>query len=84
MQALERGGHVSTRDVARRMPPLAGNLWMGGKAQPLLDPLARHSLACALAYWAVRNIHQRFTSRYIQTGVEKSFSLHHGCCVFPS
>jgi hypothetical protein len=42
-EALERGGHVSTRDVTRRMPPLAGNLWMGDKAQPLLDPLARRS-----------------------------------------
>lgn len=33
-EARERGGEVSQRDLARRMPP-AANLWMGEKAQPI-------------------------------------------------
>jgi thiol-disulfide isomerase/thioredoxin len=41
--AIRRGGNVSTRDVATRMPPLAMNLWMGSKMQALLAPLAGRS-----------------------------------------
>jgi hypothetical protein len=42
-EALERGGTASKRDVAKRMPPLAGNLWMGHQAERLLDPVASRS-----------------------------------------
>jgi thiol-disulfide isomerase/thioredoxin len=41
--AIKRGGHVSMRDVATRMPPLAMNLWMGNKMKPMLAPLAARS-----------------------------------------
>lgn len=41
--AIERGGEVSVRDVATGMPPLALNLWMGDKLEPLLDPIASRS-----------------------------------------
>jgi hypothetical protein len=43
-EALRRGGGVSMRDVATRMPPLAMNLWLGSKMKGLLDPLARRSM----------------------------------------
>lgn len=39
----QRGGEVSMRDVSRRMPPLAMNLWLGHKMKPLLNPLASRS-----------------------------------------
>jgi cytochrome oxidase Cu insertion factor (SCO1/SenC/PrrC family) len=42
-EAIERGGEVSMRDVAKHMPPLAMNLWGGEKVQSLLDPLASRS-----------------------------------------
>lgn len=41
--ALERGGRVSKRDVTRRMPPLAMNLWAGDKIRFLLNPIAGRS-----------------------------------------
>lgn len=41
--AIERGGEVSKRDVGRRMPPLAMNLWAGEKMQSVLDPVASRS-----------------------------------------
>lgn len=42
-EALRRGGRVSMRDVAVRMPPLAMNLWLGGKTKLLLNPIASRS-----------------------------------------
>lgn len=42
-QAIRRSGRAAVRDVVRGMPPLAANLWMGDKVEPLLAPLARRS-----------------------------------------
>lgn len=42
-EAIERGGEVSKRDVSRRMPPLAANLWAGDKMSSTLDPIASRS-----------------------------------------
>lgn len=42
-EAMERGGEVSKRDVSKRMPPLAANLWAGDKMQGMLDPIASRS-----------------------------------------
>lgn len=42
-EALKRGGHLSMRDVAVRMPPLAMNLWLGNKSKFLLSSVASRS-----------------------------------------
>lgn len=42
-EALKRGGRLSMRDVAVRMPPLAMNLWLGDKSKLLLSPIASRS-----------------------------------------
>lgn len=42
-EAIERSGHMATRDMWRGAPPMAANLWLGNQARPLLSPLARRS-----------------------------------------
>jgi thiol-disulfide isomerase/thioredoxin len=42
-EAIKRGGKVSMKDVSKRMPPLAMNLWLGNKMKSMLDPLASRS-----------------------------------------
>lgn len=42
-EAIERGGEVIKRDVSRRMPPLAANLWAGDKTNSMQDPIASRS-----------------------------------------
>ena len=42
-EALQRGGKTSMKDVAKRMPPLAMNLWMGDKMKSMLAPVAARS-----------------------------------------
>lgn len=42
-EAIERGGEISKRDLGKRMPPLAQNLWAGDKMEPVLGSAASSS-----------------------------------------
>jgi cytochrome oxidase Cu insertion factor (SCO1/SenC/PrrC family) len=39
-EAVERGGEISKRDLAKYMPPLATNVWAGHDMQPMFNPEA--------------------------------------------